>query len=464
MSRVCVGVIAGVRGLSGDVWIKSFTANPEDVAAYGPVSDQTGERLFRIRVVGQAKGRVVARIDGIADRTAAEALKGEKLYVPRDALPAPDEDEYYHADLIGLRAVLAGGDGPTEGGGGDLGRVRAVHEFGAGTVIEIEGPASGVHMVPFTREAVPVVDVAAGRLEVAPIAGLIDPVSDHESGAGGGQDERWRCQVTDAVPWIARVMTLFPEMFPGSVAHSLAGQALSDGKWVLETVDIRAFARDKHRTVDDTPFGGGPGMVMRPDVVDAAIAAAICDKPDLPLIFLTPRGRTLKQARVRALSEGNGVALLCGRFEGVDERVLEAWAPEEISLGDFVLSGGEPAAVALIDACVRLLPGVVGDPGSLAEESFERELLEYPHYTRPRAWRERDVPEVLLSGNHGMIDTWRRRRAEEITRERRPDLWARHVADQPEAAGRTTTGRRQDIVTGEPGPVCSVPYERPGSK
>lgn len=242
--------------------------------------------------------------------------------------------------------------------------------------------------------------------------------------------------MTDGLTWISRVITLFPEMFPGSVAHSLAGQALADGRWVLETVDIRAFARDKHRTVDDTPFGGGPGMVMRPDVVDASIAAATRSRPDLPLIFLTPRGRPLTQARVRALASGTGVVLLCGRFEGVDERVLEAWAPEEISLGDFVLSGGEPAALALIDACVRLLPGVVGDPGSLAEESFEGGLLEYPHYTRPRVWRDKDVPEVLLSGNHGLIEAWRRRRAETITRERRPDLWARHLADQPETEDR----------------------------
>jgi len=243
--------------------------------------------------------------------------------------------------------------------------------------------------------------------------------------------------VTEAKPWTARVITLFPEMFPGSVGQSLAGQALSDGKWVLETVDIRDFARDKHRTVDDTPFGGGPGMVMRPDVVDASIGAAMRSAPGLPLIFLTPRGRPLDQARVRALAEGTGMVLLCGRFEGVDERVLEAWAPEEISLGDFVLSGGEPAAVALIDACVRLLPGVVGDPGSLAEESFEGGLLEYPQYTRPRQWRDNDVPEVLRSGNHGLIEAWRRRRAEQITRERRPDLWARHVADQPETEDRT---------------------------
>jgi tRNA (guanine37-N1)-methyltransferase len=217
-------------------------------------------------------------------------------------------------------------------------------------------------------------------------------------------------------------------MFPGPLGHSLAGQALKAGLWRLETVDIRAFARDKHRTVDDAPMGGGPGMVLRPDVVDAAIGAAIEAVPGLTLIYLTPRGHRLTQRRVRALAEGSGVRLLCGRFEGIDERVLEARQPEEVSLGDFVLSGGEPAAMALIDACVRLLPGVLGEAESLAEESFERGLLEYPHYTRPRDWQGRTVPEVLISGHHEKVRAWRREQAEAITRERRPDLWQRYVA------------------------------------
>jgi tRNA (guanine37-N1)-methyltransferase len=224
------------------------------------------------------------------------------------------------------------------------------------------------------------------------------------------------------------VLSLFPEMFPGPLGHSLAGQALKAGLWRLETVDIRAFARDKHRSVDDAPMGGGPGMVMRPDVVDAAIGAAIEAVPGLTLIYLTPRGHPLTQRRVRALAEGPGVRLLCGRFEGIDERVLEARTPEEVSLGDFVLSGGEPAAIALIDACVRLLPGVLGEAESLEEESFERGLLEYPHYTRPRDWQGRTVPEVLISGHHEKVRAWRREQAEAITRERRPDLWQRYVA------------------------------------
>jgi len=235
--------------------------------------------------------------------------------------------------------------------------------------------------------------------------------------------------------WTARVLTLFPEMFPGTLGHSLAGQALENGVWALETVDIRAFASDKHRTVDDAPFGGGPGMVMRPDVVDAAIAQAKGADPALPLIYLTPRGRPLDQARVRALAAGPGVVLLCGRFEGVDERVLEARGAEEASLGDFVLSGGEPAAIALIDACVRIVPGIVGKAESLEEESFERGLLEYPHYTRPQVWRGRAVPEVLVSGHHAKVRAWRLAEAERITRERRPDLWARYT-DGPGGAPR----------------------------
>ena len=229
--------------------------------------------------------------------------------------------------------------------------------------------------------------------------------------------------------WKAKVLTLFPEMFPGPLGLSLAGQGLKDGIWALETVDIRDFASDKHRSVDDAPFGGGPGMVMRPDVVSDAIDSVKATDKELPLIYLTPRGRPLDQARVRQLASGPGVQLLCGRFEGLDERVLDAHAVEEISLGDFVLSGGETAAIALLDACVRLLDGIVGAPGSLAEESFEEGLLEYPQYTRPQEWKGRVVPDVLVSGHHEKVRTWRRRQAEAITRERRPDLWARHGAD-----------------------------------
>jgi len=226
--------------------------------------------------------------------------------------------------------------------------------------------------------------------------------------------------------WDVRVLTIFPEMFPGPLGESLAGKAAADGLWSLRTVNIRDFAPDRHGTVDDSPFGGGPGMVMRPDVVHDALES-VGGAPG-PVIYLTPRGRPLDQALVRELARGPGMTVLCGRYEGVDERVLEAHAVLEVSLGDFVLSGGEPAAIALIDACVRLLPGVLGDEASLEEESFQAGLLEYPHYTRPAEWLGRPVPEVLLSGHHEKIRAWRREQAERVTRERRPDLWARTVA------------------------------------
>ncbi len=232
-----------------------------------------------------------------------------------------------------------------------------------------------------------------------------------------------------ATPWTATVLTIFPTMFPGPLGQSLAGKALADGLWRLVTVDIRDFAQDKHRTVDDAPFGGGPGMVMRPDVIDAAVAGA--PGPG-PLLCLTPRGRRLDQARVAELAAGPGLRVICGRFEGIDQRVLDLDRVEELSIGDFVLSGGEPAAIALIDACVRLLPGVIGDAAALEEESFQHGLLEYPHYTRPQEWRGHAVPDVLLSGHHAQIRAWRLAQAEAATRERRPDLWQRYRAEAGE--------------------------------
>jgi len=234
--------------------------------------------------------------------------------------------------------------------------------------------------------------------------------------------------------WQARVLTLFPAVFPGILAESLAGKALESGAWTLEVLDIRDFAQDRHRSVDDTPFGGGAGMVMRPDVVDAALAA-VESRPG-PVIYLSPRGSLLTQERVKGLAAGAGATLLCGRYEGVDERVLEARGIEELSIGDYILAGGEVAAMVLIEAVVRLLPGVMGNDASASEESFERGLLEYPQYTRPAAWRGRQVPEVLASGHHEKIRRWRRAQAEEITKQRRPDLWAQYLAKQAEGQGR----------------------------
>jgi len=225
----------------------------------------------------------------------------------------------------------------------------------------------------------------------------------------------------------ATVLTLYPEMFPGPLGISLAGRAREEGKWGLEAVQIRDFAADKHRTVDDTPAGGGAGMVLRADVLAAAIDHARQLNPQAPVLAMTPRGRPLTQARIRDLVAGPGVIVLCGRFEGFDERIFEGREIEEVSIGDIVLSGGEPAAIMLLDACIRLLPGVMGAASSGAEESFENGLLEYPHYTRPALWEGRTIPEVLRSGDHAKIADWRKRRSEEDTRLRRPDLWERHA-------------------------------------
>jgi len=230
--------------------------------------------------------------------------------------------------------------------------------------------------------------------------------------------------------WRASVITIFPEMFPGPLALSLAGKARQKGIWSLDAIDLRDFAADKHRTVDDTPAGGGPGMVMKPDVIARAIDAVATD--DRPRLLMSPRGLPLTQRKVAAIAAGPGVVVLCGRFEGVDERVIAGRNLEEVSVGDYVLSGGEVAALVLLDACVRLLPGVMGKEGSLAEESFADGLLEYPQYTRPQVWEGQAIPEVLISGDHAKVAGWRQAEAERLTGTRRPDLWAAHLARKRE--------------------------------
>lgn len=232
----------------------------------------------------------------------------------------------------------------------------------------------------------------------------------------------------------ATVLTLYPEMFPGPLGASLAGRALEEGIWSLDTVQIRDFSADKHRTVDDTPAGGGAGMVLKADVLAAAVDHARSRQPDLPVLAMTPRGKPLTQARVRDLAAGPGATILCGRFEGFDERIFAGRGIEEVSVGDIVLSGGEPAAIMLLDACIRLLPGVMGAPSSGSEESFEDGLLEYPHYTRPAIWEGRGIPEVLRSGDHAKIAAWRKHQAAADTRLRRPDLWERHKGARDQSA------------------------------
>jgi len=234
-----------------------------------------------------------------------------------------------------------------------------------------------------------------------------------------------------STPWIATVLTIFPEMFPGPLALSLSGKALEKGLWRLDAVNLRDFATDRHQSVDDTPMGGGAGMVIRPDVVARAVAAVRARGAVGPLVYLTPRGFRMTQEEIDALAREPGVVLLCGRYEGVDQRVIEALGFREYGVADFVMSGGEIPAMAVIDACVRLLPGVVGDAASLEEESFRNGLLEYPQYTRPQVWEGIAVPEVLVSGDHAAIRRWRRRRALETTRERRPELLLEHFSRDP---------------------------------
>ncbi len=239
----------------------------------------------------------------------------------------------------------------------------------------------------------------------------------------------------------AQILTLYPEMFPGPLGVSLAGRALSEGKWACRPIPIRDFAADKHKSVDDTPAGGGAGMVLRADVLAAAVDFAVAAQPNVPILAMTPRGRPITQARIRDLSQGPGVTIICGRFEGFDERLFAARPQiEQISMGDIILSGGEIAALTLLDACIRLLPGVMGASSSGDDESFEQGLLEYPHYTRPNDWEGRMIPEVLRSGDHAKIEAWRKRQAEVDTRLRRPDLWERHTGVRVQPA----SGARQE--------------------
>ncbi len=238
--------------------------------------------------------------------------------------------------------------------------------------------------------------------------------------------------------WRASVLTIFPEMFPGPLAQSLAGKALAAGIWSLDTHDIRNAATDKHRTVDDTPAGGGPGMVMKADVLARALDAVPHDTR--PRLLMSPRGVPLTQSKIAALATGLGVTIVCARFEGVDERLIKARGLEEVSLGDFVLSGGEIAALALLDACVRLIPGVMGKEASAAEESFADGLLEYPQYTRPPVFEGEPIPEVLISGDHAKVAAWRRAEAERLTAARRPDLWATYLARKSAQKGPKTSG------------------------
>ncbi len=230
--------------------------------------------------------------------------------------------------------------------------------------------------------------------------------------------------------WNANIITLFPDMFPGPLGVSIIGNALKSNIWSLTTTNLRDFGEGKHNNIDDTPAGGGPGMVMRADILASAIDAVSHKNPDLPIIYLSPKGTPFTQKKAHEFTKKSGVILLCGRFEGIDQRVIEKRNIQEISIGDFILTGGEIAAMAMLDAIIRLLPGVIGDHSSLSEESFEQGLLEYPHYTRPQIWEDAKIPEILKSGDHGRIAEWRLEHAKRLTMERRPDLWQKFIIDQ----------------------------------
>lgn len=239
-------------------------------------------------------------------------------------------------------------------------------------------------------------------------------------------------------PWSANILTLFPEMFPGPLGHSIIGKALDKGLWSLNAVNIRDFATDKHQTVDDTCFGGGPGMVMRPDVLDKALHS-VTDKKQTRILNMSPRGKVFNQALARELAEeARPIVIINSRYEGIDQRVLDEWDVEDVSLGDFVMAGGELASMAMIEAIVRLLPGVLGDAESIDEESFSKDLLEYSQYTKPREWQGHEVPEVLTTGHHANIQSWRQEMAEKITQDRRPDLWQKYVSKEKDYESFTT--------------------------
>ena len=420
-----MAVIGAPHGIKGELRVKTFTGDPLALGDYGPLFAKNG-RSFEIVDIRPANTVVVVRFKGVKDRKQAEALTGTELFIDRSALPDEGEDgEFYHADLIGLAVK--------DETGASVGKVTAVQNFGGGDILELAlGGRKGV-LIPFTQAAVPEVDIAAGFVRIDTIAaGLVEDEATDESRPGGAASIRKPPARTKGcrrqpVSFRATVLTLYPEMFPGALGLSLAGRALEAGTWSLETVQIRDFAADRHRTVDDTPAGGGAGMVMRADVLAKAIDHASPEGDPRPRLLMSPRGKPLTQARVRELAAGPGAVIVCGRFEGVDQRVIDARGLEEVSIGDFILSGGEPAALVLLDAVVRLLPGVMGNEISGDDESFENGLLEHPHYTRPQVFEGRAIPDVLSpattrkSPNGGATGRKADRRA-------RPDLLPRRPA------------------------------------
>ena len=396
---VQMAVIGAAHGIKGELRVKTFTGDPLALADYGPLYAKDG-RAFEIIDIRPANTVVVVRFKGINDRNAAEALAGTELFVDRSVLP---DDRRRTSSTMPISSALRSGTRPAP----TLGKVTAVQNFGGGDILDVKFAGRKGVLIPFTQGRRARVSTSpTGFVRVDPIAaGLVDDEDDEAAAcrrtnstrtAAARTERRWR----QPVSFRASVLTLYPEMFPGALGLSLAGRALEAGIWSLEAMQIRDFATDKHRTVDDTPAGGGAGMVMRADILAKAIDHASPAGDPRPRLLMSPRGKPLTQARVRELAAGPGAVILCGRFEGVDQRVIDARGLEEVSIGDFILSGGEPAALVLLDAVVRLLPGVMGNAVSGEEESFENGLLEHPHYTRPQEFEGRAIPDVLISGNH----------------------------------------------------------------
>ena len=379
-----MGRIGAAHGIGGEVRIQSFTEEPLALAYYGPLATNRPGLVIEIESARATTNVLVARLKGIKDRTAAEKLNGVELYIDRDKLPpAEDDDDFYHADLIGLEARLSDGS--------VVGKVTAIPNFGASDLLEVRDERTGdTYLYPFTKAVVP---DSAGR------RGLPRHRDARRRRAGRGRAR---------LSFDADVITLFPELFPGPLGASVIGRGAAEGLWSLQLTQLRDHATDKHRSVDDTPAGGGAGMVLKPDVLAAAIDSVSHQNDPRPRLLMSPRGTPLTQARARALAAGPGVVIVCGRFEGIDERVIEARNLEEISIGDYVLAGGEVAAMVLLEAVVRLIPGVLGKDESNADESFENGVLEYPQYTRPAQFEGRDIPAVLTSGDHGKVGQWRR--------------------------------------------------------
>ena len=403
--RLLMGRIGAAHGIKGEVRIQSFTEEPLALVGLRRALDQPAGAYCHIERARATTNVLVARLKGVDDRTAAEKLNGVELYVDARAAACPveDEDDFYLADLIGLEARV--GDGRL------LGTVHRRAELRRRRHPRDRRRAGETALIPFTRAAVPEVRIGDG-------------LPRHR--AAGRDRGRTRPKATGrrgcGVSWRADIVTLFPELFPGPLGASVIGRGLGEGLWSLNTTNLRDFAVDKYRTVDDTPAGGGPGMVLKPDILATAIDAVSPAGDVRPRLLMSPRGTPLTQARVRQLAAGPGAVIVCGRFEGVDQRVIEARNLEEISIGDYVLAGGEVAAMVLLEAVVRLIPGVLGAADSPADESFEHGLLEYPHYTRPQMFEGREIPAVLISGDHGKVETWRREESRKLTQARRPDL------------------------------------------